>query len=439
MGFLDRLVHGWNAFNNRDDILSDRRFVDRGSATGVRPDRLRSRIENERSLIVSIMVRIAVDVASADIRHVRLQDGRYIADIDSGLANCLNVEANLDQDGRAFIQDMAYSLMSQGDIAVVPVETDLNPMETGGYNILQMRVGTIVQWYPKHVRVRLYNDDTGRHEEITLEKKHTGVMINPFYEVMNERNSILQRVISKLQILDVIDQQSGSGKLDLIVQLPYVIKDELRQAEAEGRRKDIEVQLKDSKYGIAYTDGTEKITQLNRPVENNLLKQVEYLMELLYGQLGITKGVMDGTADEATMINYNNRTVKVFLDTFVGEFRRKFLTKTARTQGQSVEYYKNPFELIPISQLAEIVDKFTRSEVLTSNEIRQFMGIKPSTDPQADSLRNPNMPQRALPPASGEVVEGEIVEEDDPALNRDLDALEAEINRSYRELGMAVE
>lgn len=393
----DRLVHAWNAFNDR--TIQDN--VDRPSSNlfgqetsySARPDRLRLRIANERSIISSIYTRIAIDFASVAIRHVRVDDDeRFVETIESGLNNCLKVEANLDQAGRMFRQDVIMTLFDKGVIAVVPVETSVNPQLSGSYDITNMRVGEIVKWKPQHVRVNLYNEKTGRREEVTLDKSVVAIIENPLYLVMNEPNSTLQRLIRKLNLLDVVDEQSASGKLDLIVQLPYVIKSDTKRAQAEARRKDIEFQLKGSQYGIAYTDGTEKITQLNRPAENNLLKQVEYLMEMLYSQLGITKEVMDGTADEATMLNYYNRTIEPLLDAVVEEFRRKFLTKTARTQKQSVAYYRDPFKFVPLSQLAEISDKFTRNEIATSNEIRGAVGWKPSKDPRADQLRNSNMP-----------------------------------------------
>jgi hypothetical protein len=349
---------------------------------------------NERSIISSIYTRLSIDVAGVDIRHVRIDDsGRYVNDIDSGLNTCLTLEANLDQAARQFRQDVALTLFDSGVAAIVPVDTTLDPTVTGGYDILTLRVGEVVAWLPRHVRVRLYNEQTGRKEELTLEKKSVAIVENPLYSVMNEPNSTLQRLIRKLNLLDAIDEQSGNGKLDLIIQLPYVIKSDTRKQQAEQRRKDIEFQLKGSQYGIAYTDGTEKITQLNRPAENNLMDQIEYLVEMLYGQLGLTPEVMNGTADEKTMINYFNRTIEPLLDAVVEAMRRSFLTKTARTQGQSIMYFRDIFKLVPLSEIAAVADVLTRNEVTTSNEIRQVIGFKPSSDPNADKLRNSNMPQ----------------------------------------------
>jgi hypothetical protein len=342
-----------------------------------------------------------VDVAQIDIRHVKLDKSRrYKEDCFSGLHNIFNVEANIDQGARHFKQDIVLSLFEQGTIALVPIDTNVSPEGGGSLEIETMRVGRIVNWYPRHVRVDLYNDKTGRHEEVTLLKSTVGIVENPLYPVMNEPNSTLQRLIRKLSILDSIDEQSGSGKLDMIIQLPYVIKSEARRQQAEQRRKDIEFQLKGSQYGIAYTDGTEKITQLNRPAENNLLKQVEYLTEMLYGQLGITAEVMNGTADEKAMLNYMNRTIEPLLNAITEELRRKFLTKTARTQGHDVMYFRDPFKLVPMSELAEMADKFTRNEIVTSNEFRQFIGMAPSSDPKADQLRNSNMPEPLDQPTS---------------------------------------
>jgi hypothetical protein len=357
---------------------------------------VRLTLSNERSIISSIYTRLSIDVAAVDIRHVRLDENdRYVEDIDSGLNNCLKVEANLDQAARAFRQDIAMTLFDKGVAALVPVDTTLNPNLTGGYDILTMRVGEIVAWMPSKVRVSVYNEATGRREEINLDKKMVAIVENPLYSVMNEPNSTLQRLIRKLNLLDAVDEQSSSGKLDMIIQLPYVIKSEARRQQAEQRRADIEFQLKSSKYGIAYTDGTEKITQLNRPVENNLLKQVEYLMAMLYGQLGLTEEVMNGTANEAAMLNYINRTIEPVLGAISEAMKRSFLTKTARSQKQSIEYFRDPFKLVPMSDLAEMADKFTRNEIVTSNEFRGFIGMKPSADPKADQLVNSNMPQPA--------------------------------------------
>lgn len=359
-----------------------------------RPDRPRFSRGNEKSLITSVLNRIALDAAAISIRHVRLdENGRYEEEIKSNLNTCLRLEANMDQTSRAFMQDVYMSLFDEGVVAIVPIETTLNPKNTNSYDILSMRTGKILEWRPRHIKVRLYNDETGRYENVMVSKKTVAIIENPFYSVMNEPNSTMQRLVRKMNLLDAIDEQSGSGKLDLIIQLPYVIKTEARRKQAESRRQDIEDQLTDSKYGIAYTDGTERITQLNRPVENNLLKQVEYLTNLMFSQLGMTQAIMDGTADEKTMLNYNNRIIEVLVSTVVDEMKRKFLTKTARTQNQSIEFFRDPFKLVPVNDLAEIVDKFTRNEVMSSNEFRQVVGLKPSNDPKADELRNKNINQ----------------------------------------------
>src|SRR5436190_3936784 len=358
-----------------------------------RPDRVRLRISNERSLISSIYTRLSIDVASIEMRHVRLDDqNRYLEDIDSGINNCLTLEANIDQAARAFRQDVAMTLFDRGVAALVPVDTSISPQQSGGFDILTLRVGEIVTWYPRHVRVNLYNEATSQREEITLEKSAVAIVENPLYAVMNEPNSTLQRLLHKLNLLDAIDEQSASGKLDLIIQLPYVIKSEARREKAEQRRKDIEFQLKGSQYGIAYTDGTEKITQLNRPAENNLMSQIEYLTKMLYGQLGLTEEVMNGTADEKAMLNYWNRTIEPVLTSMVESMRRTFLTKTARTQKQTIQFFRDPFRLVPIENIAEIADKFTRNEIMSSNEIRQVIGLSPHSDPKADRLINSNMP-----------------------------------------------
>lgn len=391
-----RLKHAWNAFLNQD---TKDRLGSYEVAYGHRPDRVRLTLSNERSIISSIYTRLSIDVASVDIRHVRLdENGRYAEDIDSGLNNCLTLEANIDQGARAFKQDIALTLFDKGVAAIVPVDTTINPSVSGSFDIKTMRVGEIVAWHPKHVRVSVYNEAVGRREEVTLEKKFVAIVQNPLYSVMNEPNSTLQRLIRKLNLLDVVDEQSSSGKLDLIIQLPYTIRSEARRQQAEQRRKDIEIQLKGSKYGIAYTDATEKITQLNRPAENNLLKQVEYLTNMLYGQLGLTEEIMNGTADEKVMLNYYNRTIEPILSAIVEAMKRTFLTKTARSQGQSIMFFHDPFKLVPVSQMAEIADKFTRNEIATKNEIRQVIGWKPSKDPKADQLRNSNIPQTDEPP-----------------------------------------
>jgi hypothetical protein len=392
MGIRDRLAHAWNAF-----VTNDRAENVFGSGIGEtyssRQDRPRLRIGTERSIIASIYNRLAIDVASVGIRHVRLDENeRYLDDIDSGLNNCLTVEANLDQGASAFRQDLAMTLFESGTIAVVPVDTTLDPKMSGSWDVKTLRVGTILGWGPTRVRISLYNEKTGKREEIVLDKSTVAIVENPLYTVMNEPNSTLQRLIRKLNLLDTVDEQSSSGKLDLIIQLPYVIKSDARREAAEQRRKDIEFQLSGSKYGIAYADGTEKITQLNRPAENNLLKQVTYLTEMLYGQLGLTEEVMNGTADEATMLNYWNRTIEPILRAITEAMARTFLTKTARSQLQSIMYFRDPFKLVPITTIAEIVDKFTRNEVASANEMRQVIGMKPSKDPEADKLKNSNMP-----------------------------------------------
>lgn len=384
-----RVKRAWNIFMNRDP---SREYRDTGMSSYYRPDRPRFTRGNEQSIVTSVYNRIALDVASVAIRHVRLDDnGRYLEDINSGLNSCLTLEANLDQTGRAFIQDAVMSMFDEGCVALVPVDTDVDPEATDSYKIESIRTGKIVEWKPRHVRVRLYNDRTGVKEEVLLRKDTVAIIENPLYAVINEPNSTMQRLIRKLNLLDVVDEQSSSGKLDLIIQLPYVIKTEARRQQAENRRKDIENQLAGSKYGIAYTDGTERITQLNRSVENNLLKQVEYLTSMLYSQLGITQAILDGTADEKTMLNYNNRTIEPILSALVDEMKRKFLTQTARSQKQSIMFFRDPFRLVPVNELAEIADKFTRNEIMTSNEIRQVIGMKPSKDPRADELRNKNL------------------------------------------------
>lgn len=390
----NRLKHAWNAFRDEEEDGRIRSY-DNAVSYGGRPDRARISITNERSIITSIYTRVSIDAAAVQIRHVRVDDeDRYLGEIDSGLNRCLNLQANIDQGPSAFRQDVFMSLLSEGVCAIVPVDTTLNPNLTGGYDIKTMRVGRIVAWMPDHVTVSLYNRKKGIREDVTVAKTYAAIVENPLYSVMNEPNSTLQRLIRKLNLLDYIDDQTGSGKLDLIIQLPYVIKTDVKREQAEQRRKDIEVQLKDSKYGIAYTDATEKITQLNRPAENNLLKQIEYLTEMLYGQLGLTESVMNGTADEKAMLNYNVRTVKPIVTAVVEAMHRTFLTNTARTQMQAIKFFNNPFELVPLEDMAEIADKFTRNEILTSNEVRQIIGFKPSKDPKADELRNSNMPQQ---------------------------------------------
>ena len=394
MGLRDRFQHAWNAFFNRDPTSN---YRTNEISYSYRPDRPRLSRGNERSIVTAIYNRIALDVASIDIKHCKLdENGRYVKDMKSGLNECLTVEANMDQTARAFIQDIVISMLDEGVVAVVPVDTTFNPKTTGSYDITSMRTGKILEWSATTVKVKVYNDRTGQKEDIILPKSMVGIIENPLYSVINEPNSTMQRLIRKLNLLDSIDEQSGAGKLDLIIQLPYIIKTEARRQQAETRRKEIEMQLAGSKYGIAYTDGTERVTQLNRPVENNLMKQIEYLTSMLYSQLGFHQTILDGTADEKTMLNYTNRTIEPIASAIVDELKRKFLTKTARTQGQSIEFFRNPFRLVPINNIAEIADKFTRNEILTSNEIRQIIGMKPSNDPKADQLINSNIAQPAV-------------------------------------------
>lgn len=389
--FTDRLKHAWNAFTNRDPTEL---VPMQGMSYSYRPDRIRFSRGNERSIITAVYNRMATDAAAIDIKHVNLDaNGRYIGDRDSGLNDCLTIEANLDQTGRAFRQDIYSSLLDEGCIAIVPIDTTINPKNTDSYDINTMRTGKILEWYPANVRVSVYNEKTGQHEEVIVPKRTTAIVENPWYAVMNERNSTMQRLVHKLNILDAIDEQSGSGKLDLIIQLPYVIKSEARKQQAENRRKDIEEQLAGSKYGIAYTDGTEHITQLNRSVDNNLMSQIEYLTSMLFSQLGITQSILDGTADEQAMTNYYSRTIEPIVSAIVDEMKRKFLTKTARSRNQSILFFKDPFKLTPVSSIADMADKFTRNEIMSSNEMRQVIGMKPSDDPRADELRNKNISQ----------------------------------------------
>ena len=401
MGLLDRLQHAYNSFSNRDPT-----YRPPGYSSSYRPDRPRFTGGNERSTITAVYNRIALDVAALTIQHVQLDDNdRFIATRSSGLNNCLTLDPNVDQTGRALMQDVVMSMLDEGCVAIVPTDIAIKPA-TNAFDVLTLRTGKIVEWYPKDIKVRIYNEQTGLKEEVTVPKKTTVVVENPLYAVVNEPNSTLRRLVAKLNLLDAIDQQSGSGKLDLIIQLPYVIKTEARRKQAENRRVDIENQLSGSKYGIAYTDGTERITQLNRPVENNLMAQIEYLTSMLYSQLGITQSILDGTADEKTMLNYYNRTIEPIISAIVDDMKRKFLTKTARTQGQSIMFFRDPFKLVPVVSIAEIADKFTRNEIVSSNEIRQVIGMKPSTDPKADELRNKNLNQ-----AEGAA---ETAPEDDP-------------------------
>lgn len=386
--FSRRLQHAWNAFFNRDPTS----FYSYGMSYSSRPDRTRLSVGNERSTIASIYNRIALDVSEISIRHVRLdQNGRYESTIDSGLNECLSTSANIDQTGKAFIQDVVMSMFDEGCVAIVPVDTTYDPLMTSSYEINSLRTGQILEWYPEHVRLKVYNERVGQKEEIVLPKKFVAIVENPLYAVMNEPNSTLQRLIRKLNLLDSIDEQNASGKLDILIQLPYAIRSEARKAQAEQRRQDIENQLVGSKYGIAYVDSTERITQLNRPAENQLMDRIVYLTDKLYNELGITKSVFDGTADEQTSLNYYNNTVNPVLSAIVDSMRRTFLTKTARTQGQSIMYFRDPFKLVPVSQLAEISDKFTRNEVLSSNEVRAIVGYKPSKNKRADELINKNL------------------------------------------------
>lgn len=388
MSFGSRLKHAWNAFTGNIQM----NYRDLGMSYPYRADRPRMSRGNERSIVTSVYNRIALDVAALNVQHVRLdENGRFLSVIDDGLNNCLTLEANVDQTARSFIQDVVISMFDEGSVAIVPVDTTTDPNVSGSYDIQSLRVGQILDWYPQYIRTRVYNEQTGRKEDIVVPKSAVAIIENPLYAVINEPNSTMQRLIRKLNLLDVIDEQSGSEKLDLIIQLPYVIKTEARRQQAENRRKDIESQLSGSKYGIAYTDGTEHITQLNRSVNNNLMSQIEYLTSMLYSQLGITQSILDGTADEKTMLNYNNRTIEPIISAIVDEMKRKFLTKTARSQRQSISFFRDPFKLVPVNEIAEIADKFTRNEIMTSNEIRQVVGMKPSDDPRADELRNKNL------------------------------------------------
>ena len=388
MSFGSRLKHAWNGFTGNIQM----NYRDLGMSYSYRADRPRMSRGNERSIVTSVYNRIALDVAALNVQHVRLdENGRFLSVIDDGLNNCLTLEANVDQTARSFIQDVVISMFDEGSVAIVPVDTTTDPNVSGSYDIQSLRVGQILDWYPQYIRTRVYNEQTGRKEDIVVPKSAVAIIENPLYAVINEPNSTMQRLIRKLNLLDVIDEQSGSGKLDLIIQLPYVIKTEARRQQAENRRKDIESQLSGSKYGIAYTDGTEHITQLNRSVNNNLMSQIEYLTSMLYSQLGITQSILDGTADEKTMLNYNNRTIEPIISAIVDEMKRKFLTQTARSQRQSISFFRDPFKLVPVNEIAEIADKFTRNEIMTSNEIRQVVGMKPSDDQRADELRNKNL------------------------------------------------
>lgn len=389
MALMDRLKHAWNTFKNKDPTQVNWNI---GPSYGYRPDRMRYTRGNERSIVTAVYNRIAMDVAAVNLKHIRLDENdRYKETIDSGLNNCLSVEANLDQTGRAFIQDLVASMLDEGCVAAVPTDADDEPEDSGNFKVYTLRTGKILEWYPRHVKVEVYNEQEGQRQQIIIPKSTVPLIENPMYSVMNEPNSIYQRLVRKLTLLDVVDEQTSSGKLDLIIQLPYIIKTEARREQAEKRRKNIEKQLSEGKYGIAYTDGTERITQLNRPVENNLMKQIEYLTSMFFSQLGITQSILDGTADEKTMLNYYNRTIEPILSAIADEMKRKFLTPTARSQKQTIAYFRDPFKLVPVNDIAEIADKFTRNEIMTSNEIRQVIGMKPSSDPNADVLRNKNL------------------------------------------------
>lgn len=424
--FTDAIRHSWNAFAGQSPTIQDRVYSGYfGTAVSGRPDKPRLTFSNERSIISSIFTRISVDVATVDIRHVKTDDQkRYLEDVDSGLNSCLTLEANIDQAARQFRQDVVMTLCDKGVCALVPVDTSISPLESGGFDILTLRVGEIVAWYSKHVRVSVYNENKGFREEITLPKKTVAIIENPLYQVMNEPSSTLQRLIRKLNLLDQVDDASASGKLDLIIQLPYTVKSEARRQQALQRTKDIEFQLKGSTYGIAYADATEKVTQLNRPAENQLLEQIKLLTDWLYVQLGLTPEVMNGTADEATMINYHNRTIEPFLTAIVESMRRNFLTKTARTQGHWIMFFRDPFRLVPISQIAEIADKFTRNEIVASNEIRQAIGMKPSKEPKADQLINSNMPT------------GDTGVNPNPGADPDAPAPDPELDKALAEFGL---
>lgn len=389
LSFGSRLKHAWDVFRNREPTFD---YHSVGPGYSYRPDRPRLTRGNERTIITSIFNRVALDVASLNITHCKVDDnGRFVSNVSSSLNACLNLEANIDQTGRAFIQDAVMSMLDEGCVAIVPVETSIDPNISGSYNIESMRTGKILEWYPKHVRVRLYNENTGNKEDLLLPKSMVAIIENPLFAIVNEPNSTMQRLARKIALLDVVDEQSSAGKLDLIIQLPYTIKSTAKKEQAEERRKDIEMQLKNSKYGIAYADATEKITQLNRPLENNLLKQVEYLTDMLYSQLGITSSILDGTADEQTLLNYHSRTIEPIISAIVDEMKRKFLTKIARSQNQTITFFRDPFKLVPVNNIADIADKFTRNEIMTSNEIRQVIGMKPSSDPKADQLINSNL------------------------------------------------
>ena len=405
--FGERLKHSWNAFMNKDPT-EDKRYIELGPSNTRRPDMFRPTRGTEKTIVTAIYTRIAIDVAALNIEHVKVdENGRYIETIKSGLNYALTTESNIDQTSRAFIQDVVMSMFDEGAIAIVPVDTTLNPLKTGSFDIQTMRVGSIVEWFPRYVKVKLYNDRTGKHEEKILPKNMVALIENPLYAVMNEPNSVAKRLIRKLNILDAVDEQSGSGKLDLIIGLPYVIKTEARREQAERRRKDIEQQLSEGKYGIAYTDGTEHITQLNRSVENNMLSQIQYLTEMLYNQLGMTQNVFNGTASEEEMLNYHSRTIEPIVSAITDEMSRKFLTKTARSQRQTIMFFKDPFKLTPTEKLADLADKLTRNAILSSNEMRAIMGYKPVDDQRADELSNKNINQSTEEMENNPIVDDE--------------------------------
>ena len=410
MGFINWLKHSWNAFANRDPTHS---YYDIGPSYSYRPDRPRLSRGNEKSIATAIYNRIALDVASVTIKHCRTdKDGRYIEDIDSNLNECLTLSANIDQTSRSFMQDVVMSMLDEGCVAIVPVDTVDDPTLTNTFDVQSMRTGKILEWFPKHVLIRAYNDKKGEKEDLLFPKDTVAIIENPLYAIINEPNSTMQRLIRKLSLLDVTDEQTASGKLDLIIQLPYLVKSNARRDQANQRRQDIENQLAGSKYGVAYVDGTEKITQLNRSLENNLLKQIEYLTNMVYSQLGITDTILNGTADEKTMLNYYNRTIEPFISAIVDEMKRKFLSKTARSQFQTIAYFRDPFRLVPVNDIAEIADKFTRNEIMTSNEIRQIVGMKPSKDPKADELVNSNISQ------SKTQVSEKVIKNDEGGINQ---------------------
>ena len=394
VNLISRLKHSWNAFMNRDPTYD---YINTGPGYSSRPDRPRFTRGNERTIVTAIYNRIALDVASININHCKIDNnGRFIETINSSLNKCLNLEANLDQTGRAFVQDIVMSMLDEGSVAIVPVETDISPSKTESYKILSMRTGKIMEWYPNHVKVRLYDERDGEKKDIKLEKKSVAIIENPLYAVINEHNSTMQRLMRKLALLDSMDERMSTGKLDMIIQLPYVIKSETRRKEAERRRKELEEQMSGSTYGIGYIDGTERIVQLNRSLDNNLVKQVEQLTSQLYSQLGITQAILDSSASEEEMLNYYSRTIEPIISAIVDEMKRKFLTKTARTQNQTIKFFRDPFRLVPLSKLAEIAGTFTQNEIITANEVRQIIGMKPSDDPKADQLVNSNINQTGL-------------------------------------------